>query len=104
MAVSYCTQPPIHSVPNTAMSGQHTGQPMIPNTAMSGQLPPNSQYPQYGAPVVMPGNNQYAAAVQPGDVRVHEATPLPAVATPSNLGQGADTKYTSQYLLVDAGS
>ncbi|KAF6016686.1 hypothetical protein EB796_025007 [Bugula neritina] len=66
---------------------------MIPNTAMSGQLLPNSQhgsvpmYPQYGAPVVMPGNNQYAAAVQPGDVRVHEATPLPAVATPSNLGQ-----------------
>jgi len=64
---------------------------------MSGQLPPNSQhgsvpmYPQYGAPVAMPGNNQYAAAVQPGDVRVHEATPLPAVATPSNLGQGADT-------------
>jgi len=70
-------------MPHTAMSGQPAGQPVMPHTGMSGQLPPYSQhgtvpiYPQYGAPVVMPGSNQYAAAaMQPGDVRVHEASHL----------------------------
>ncbi|KAF6016689.1 hypothetical protein EB796_025010 [Bugula neritina] len=49
---------------------------------MSGQLPPIVSMAQYlcilkyGAPVVMPGSNQYAAAMQPGDVRVHEASHL----------------------------